>query len=128
MTEFELEYYALAKQNNIDFYRVEDLIGGWRDFVDECETGYAWTLFEYWEDLSFRTDIQKALELEELKKYEEYQHLESQILATDSLFKEISYLDNRVDIDDQYWWQKRLLSKTTEDYRTDVIEFVGEYL
>ncbi|MCM1972674.1 hypothetical protein [Streptomyces sp. G1] len=58
----------------------------WSEFVDDCMEGYEGTLFEYWDDLSIRSFLQRVIDDSMLKEVPELTWFKSEVQRVDEKF------------------------------------------
>ena len=96
-----------------------ELLEEWKQFVDECRSGYEMDIYEYDNDLSVRDAIEKIISEKRLKPYQEYQEFKNLVLSIDKAFQELLSVSlERGDRSD--WWGKGVLKKAGEEYVNDI--------
>ncbi|HFA49574.1 MAG TPA: hypothetical protein ENJ95_11225 [Bacteroidetes bacterium] len=95
------------------------LLNAWKQFVDDCKSGYGMNIYEYDNDLSVRGAIEKIVIDEQQKAYQEYDDFVKEVLHTDKLFKQLLSTDFKRG-DKSFWWEQGVLMKAGEEYAGDI--------
>ena len=92
MTAKEFVERFLEVQRELGYARTllpTAVVGAWRDFVDECERGYAMSIYEYDNDLSDRLLIERLLHDEQLAAMPELDWVRAEVEELDRRFREL---------------------------------------
>ena len=82
--------------------RTDMLLDEWREFVDGCEAGYPWNVYEYHNDLAVRDRI--AASLDEMAPAER-----AQVAETDARFRALLQPGVQVGPEEDPWWHRGVL-------------------
>ena len=97
----------------------DELIEGWREFVELCSYGYPMNIYEYENDLSIRNVIEKVLLSQNLKQYLQYFEFAEKINSIDLEFKTLLndgfVMEGRVN-----WWNRSVLKEAGKEYAEDI--------
>ncbi|GAA1568356.1 hypothetical protein [Kribbella karoonensis] len=99
-----------------------DVIGGWRGFVEECETGYADNIYEFQNDLGVRNLIMKILDSPTLRNYSQMEWVREEIGQVDARYRAL-LLEPEVR-PGRPWWEARIPRLAGRELAED---FVTEY-
>ncbi|MFE4621870.1 hypothetical protein [Streptomyces mirabilis] len=108
----------------------EALLGRWSRFVDDCEQGYPRDAEDYFNDLTSRDSLERALASVELQEFSEMSQLRARVEEIDSRFRALLIPEVFPGIPDKFWWArgmvkaggKRLVEDVRREYRIDLIE------
>jgi hypothetical protein len=108
----------------------EALLRRWSRFVDECERGYPRDAEDYFNDLTARDALQRALDSAELRKFPEMSRLRAEVEETDARFRALLSPDVFPAIPERFWWARgmvktggrRLVEDARREYRINVTE------
>lgn len=78
------------------------LLDEWREFVRDCEAGYAWNVYDYHCDLAVRDRIEEALAAGDA-------HLSAPVEEVDAQFRALLQPDVQVGPEDDPWWHRGVL-------------------
>jgi hypothetical protein len=98
-----------------------NLISRWRLFVEQCEEGYDWTIYEFDEEISVRDEIESA-DKTCLNTKEELE-FKSNLFEIDTRFKSLLNEDAERPDRPKTWWSRGILKKAGVDYKQDIQEF-----
>ncbi|MFI8104004.1 hypothetical protein [Streptomyces sp. NPDC086023] len=79
----------------------------WSDFVDDCAEGYEGTLFEYWDDLTIRSFLQRVIDDPAIKETPELAWFKSEIHRADEIFARLLAQGFEV-TGGRGWWERKL--------------------
>lgn len=79
----------------------EDLVREWREFVDECATGYQWNLYDYHQDLAVRDRLEACLQAGCLPEA-----VMGEVAAIDARFREMLQPGVQVGPETDPWWHR----------------------
>jgi hypothetical protein len=100
-----------------------EVVGSWRGFVEQCEEGYADSIFEFHNDLSVRTLIMKLLEHPALLDYEQMGWVREEVAAIDDRYGAL-LLDSDLR-PGRPWWEARVPRIAGEELAADFKERYG---
>ncbi|MCX5410411.1 hypothetical protein [Streptomyces sp. NBC_00059] len=108
----------------------EALLGRWSTFVDQCEQGYRGDAEDYFNDLTSRNSLERALASDELQKFPELAVLRAEVEALDERFRALLLPDVFPRIPEETWWarglvragRKRLVDDLRREYGVEVAE------
>jgi hypothetical protein len=84
----------------------DDLVGAWRQFVDECAAGYPLGIDEYENDLSVRSMIDKVLQADDLPADPSVDAFVDAVRKDDERFKRLLQTDVLIRSDGLPWWNR----------------------
>lgn len=99
------------------------ILQAWESFVDECEQGYMWSIYEYLNDIRSREKIEIILSSPKLNDYKEKQDFALQVDLVDKKFK--SLLLPNVLMSKKYWWEQGVLRYACQGYAKDLYDKYG---
>lgn len=94
-------------------YSPKLMIEIWNELLENCEYGYADSIFELDDELSIREYIEFALYDTDLSKYTDHCFFVSQIEQIDSAFKKIIQMSND---NKKPWWKNVVLKYARGEY------------
>ncbi|MFH8755583.1 hypothetical protein [Streptomyces atroolivaceus] len=108
----------------------EALLARWSTFVDQCEQGYRGDAEDYFNDLTSRNSLERALAAEELQQFPELAGLRLEVEAVDERFRALITPDAFPGIPEETWWarglvragRKRLVEDLRREYGVEVTE------
>ncbi|MFJ4838635.1 hypothetical protein [Streptomyces sp. NPDC088746] len=108
----------------------EALLARWSTFVDQCEQGYRGDAEDYFNDLTSRNSLERALVAGELQKFPELADLRVEVEAIDERFRALLTPDVFPRIPVETWWargvvkagSKRLVEDLRREYGVEVTE------
>ncbi|MFJ6849651.1 hypothetical protein ACIQM3_03775 [Streptomyces sp. NPDC091271] len=108
----------------------EALLARWSTFVDQCEQGYRGDAEDYFNDLTSRNSLERALVAGELQKFPELADLRVEVEAVDERFRALLTPDAFPRIPAETWWargvvkagRKRLVEDLRREYGVEVTE------
>lgn len=101
-------------------------VEAWRDFVDECMSGYSDALAEYEFDLSVRDRLQKALGDERLQVADGFERFRESVGSIDGEFRGLARVDLPVaDAGSLPWWHLRVPERGGREFADDLSLRVG---
>ncbi len=95
-----------------------DLVSRWSEFVEQCEEGYQYSLYDYDSELTIRDNIELIICNQDLQKYNEHQEFIERISLIDQRFKAILKEYNLMSEDK--WWKRGVLKYAGEQYAKNV--------
>lgn len=69
------------------------LLEQWQGFVDDCDDGYDWSIYEFDNELAVRDLIHRVLHAPELQSFPELGQLRERVDEVDAAFRSITYDD-----------------------------------
>ncbi|MFJ4340948.1 hypothetical protein [Streptomyces sp. NPDC088915] len=108
----------------------EALLGRWSKFVDDCERGYPHDVEDYFNDLTSRDSLERALNSVELQVFPEMSQLRARVKGVDSRFRALLIPDAFPGVPEEFWWargmvnsgRKRFVEDVRREYRLNLIE------
>ncbi|RSN64176.1 hypothetical protein DMH12_03925 [Streptomyces sp. WAC 04229] len=108
----------------------EVLLARWVRFVESCEHGYRSDAQDYFNDLTSRDSLERAMGAVELQKFPELSQLRAKVEAVDVRFRSMLLPDAFPRIDEKFWWargvvrygRKRLVEDMRREYRLEIAE------
>ncbi|MFF1821362.1 hypothetical protein ACFVWG_28935 [Kribbella sp. NPDC058245] len=108
----------------------EALLERWVRFVDDCEHGYPLGAEDYFNDLTSRDALERALNSPQLQRFPELSQLRKNVERVDSRFRALLIPDVFPGIPGVSWWargmvkaaRKRLVEDVRRDYRVSLNE------
>jgi hypothetical protein len=108
----------------------EALLGRWSKFVDDCERGYPRDAEDYFNDLTSRDGLERALASVELQEFPEMAQLRASVAEIDSRFRAILVPDVFPGIAEEFWWargmvrggSRRFVEDVRRGYRISLVE------
>lgn len=105
----------------------EALLSRWRTFVEECEQGYRGDAEDYFNDLTSRDSLARAMDSAELQSFPELVPLRAEVEAVDSRFRALLIPDAFPRIPEESWWargvvkfaRRRLVDDLRREYRLE---------
>ncbi len=105
-------------------------MGRWLRFVDDCEQGYPHDVEDYFNDLTSRDSLERALTSVELQAFPEMSQLRASVQAIDSRFRALLIPDVFPRIPEEFWWargmikggRRRFVEDVRREYHIDLIE------
>ncbi|WP_433159649.1 hypothetical protein [Kribbella sp. CA-247076] len=94
-----------------------DVVGSWRDFVEQCEAGYADNIYEFDNDLSVRSLVMKLLDSPVLSNFEQMRWVREEVAAVDERYRAL-LLDTEVR-PGRPWWEARVPRIACEELAAD---------
>jgi hypothetical protein len=102
----------------------EALLSRWRGFVESCEQGYRDDAEDYFNDLTSRDSLARALDAAELQRFPELALLRAEVESVDARFRALLMPDAFPRISEESWWARGVVKfarrRLVEDLR-------GEY-
>ncbi len=123
------EYLALVNAVFAQHGIVKDvspaaLLEDWRSFVDFCETGYSFSIYEYDNDIECRNQIELILTAPELQQYPQLHEYASNVELVDRKFKDL--LMTEVAIPGTFkWWEQGVLRYAGKELASDLYSRYG---
>lgn len=97
-----------------------ELLDRWEGFVDECENGYGWTIFEYDDEIGARDYLDAILNDPAVAEMPEVAELEKNVRRIDERFRALLQTGiARPDVP-KHWWRRGVLKFAGEEYRFDM--------
>jgi len=96
-----------------------DYVEAWKQFVQLCEDGYAFDIYEYDNDIYCRKVLQYVIDNLKLVVYPEYWSITDRVKKFDQRFSGVIYIDHQRN-DKDNWWEKGILKRAYSDYARDV--------
>lgn len=104
------------------------LVSRWKNFVDRCEEGYGGNAEDYFNDLTSRDSLEKALNSVELRRFPELALLHEEVRLTDVRFRAILIPDVFPKLPEESWWARgvvrfargRLVDDMRREYHVEV--------
>ena len=103
-------------QEEVLHQKAEVLLDEWRDFVRECEAGYAWNVYEYHNDLSIRDRIQAALDDDQADD----PGFPANVAQIDERFRALLQPGVVVGPEDGPWWHRGVLRYAGPDLASEL--------
>ncbi|WP_406499495.1 hypothetical protein OG936_32445 [Streptomyces sp. NBC_00846] len=108
----------------------EALLGRWSRFVVDCEQGYPHDAEDYFNDLTSRDSLERALASVELQVFPEMSQLRASVEEIDSRFRALLIPDVFPGIPEELWWARgmvkggarRFVEDVRREYHIDLIE------
>jgi hypothetical protein len=131
ITNFEEEFSSFIRASGR--WRDTDpeaLLGRWSRFVDDCEQGYPRDAEDYFNDLTSRDSLERALASVQLQEFPEMSQLRARVEEIDARFRALLTPEVFPGIPGEFWWArgmvkaggKRLVEDVRREYRIDLIE------
>ncbi|MGA5703847.1 hypothetical protein [Peterkaempfera bronchialis] len=106
----------------------EALLSRWSRFVESCEQGYRGDAEDYFNDLTSRDSLARALDSAELQSFPELVLLRAEVEAVDARFRTLLMPDAFPRISEESWWargvvksaRRRLVEDLRREYRLEV--------
>lgn len=106
----------------------EALLSRWSTFVEGCEQGYRGDAEDYFNDLTSRDSLARALDSAELQSFPELVLLRGEVEAVDSRFRALLMPDAFPRVPEESWWargvvkfaRRRLVEDLRREYRLEV--------
>jgi Xaa-Pro aminopeptidase len=92
----------------------------WAQFLDECEEGYNWNIYEFDNDISVRDRIELVLSREDLFGIAAVEHLRAAVANVDERFRALLRNDMSINNDAAHWWRRGVLKYAGQQYAEDV--------
>ncbi|MBB4884967.1 hypothetical protein [Streptomyces netropsis] len=96
----------------------------WSDFVDDCMEGYEGTLFEYWDDMSIRSVLQRVIDDPVVKGVPELAWFESEVRRVDEKFAHLLTKGFEVR-GGRGWWERKIPRVAGREMAENVREQYG---
>ncbi|MFJ4010221.1 hypothetical protein [Streptomyces sp. NPDC090026] len=108
----------------------EALLARWVSFVESCEHGYRSDAQDYFNDLTSRDSLERAMSAAELQGFPELSQLRAKVEAVDMRFRSMLLPDSFPGIDEKSWWargmvrygRKHLVEDMRREYRLEIAE------
>ncbi|MEU9358013.1 hypothetical protein AB0D35_07840 [Streptomyces sp. NPDC048301] len=108
----------------------EALLGRWSRFVDDCEQGYPRDAEDYFNDLTSRDALERAMASVELREFPQMSQLCARVEEIDSRFRALLIPEAFPGVPGEFWWargmvkigRKRLVEGVRREYCIDLIE------
>lgn len=84
----------------------EALLTHWSTFVEDCEQGYRGDAEDYFNDLTSRDSLARALDSAELQSFPDIMLLRAEVEAVDSRFRALLMPDAFPRIPAKFWWAR----------------------
>lgn len=97
----------------------------WVAFVDACEGGYSWSLYEFDNDVSIRDRIELVLSHEGLRGLESIQNFRERVSVEDGRLRRLFRAETRFGADASPWWKNGILKAGGREYVRDVLSRYG---
>ena len=125
-TPFLRRFHAVAEEHGwANPPSPSGLLQQWGQFVEECEAGYGWSIYEFDDELSARDLLAKMLEDTELARHPEAQELSGRVAEVDRRFKELLRSDVEVGDPQDPWWRRGVLRSAGSEYAADAHKLYG---
>ncbi len=106
------------------------LLGRWSRFVDDWEQGYPHNVEDYYNDLTSRDSLERALASVELQVFPEMFQLRASVNSIDLRFRVLLIPDIFPRIPEEFWWargiitrgRRRFVEDVRREYQIDLIE------
>lgn len=96
----------------------------WHEFVDDCVEGYGGTLFEYRDEISIRSFLQRVIDDPVVKESPELHWFRSQVRQADDKFAEL--LKDGLEVPGgRGWWERKIPPVAGEEMAENVKEIYG---
>lgn len=108
----------------------ETLLARWVNFVDACERGYRGDSQDYFNDLTSRDSLERAMNAAELQGFAELPAFRARVEDVDAKFRPLLLPDAFSRIDERSWWARgvvrhggrRLAEDLRHQYRVLITE------
>ncbi len=97
------------------------LLTSWKSFVDYCEEGYVGNIYEYFDAIRVREQIEVILTAPELQNYDQLNEYKRYVHIVDEQFKTLLRLDISIP-QRKYWWEKGVLKYGGEEFAKDLFD------
>lgn len=87
----------------------EELLARWGKFVTECEYGYTGDVEGYFNDLTSRDAIERAMRDEDLSRYPEMGDFKEQVARIDARFRSLPRPDAFPRLPAKDWWVRGIV-------------------
>ena len=106
------------------------LLARWAKFVESCEHGYRSDVQDYFNDLTSRCSLERAMDTVELQVFPELSQLREKVGKVDVRFRSVLFPNAFPGIDEKFWWargmvrygRKRLVEDMRREYRLEIAE------
>lgn len=110
----------------------EELLCRWSEFVDSCERGYRNDAQDYFDELTARDSLERAMSEAELQRFFELAELSARVEVVDARFRALLLPNAFPRIDGRFWWARgvvryggrRLVEDLREQYDVDIAQVV----
>lgn len=102
-----------------------EFVDAWRSFVGQCAAGYDMSIYEYENDLSIRTEIQRLLNDPQLRQVEGYDEFYALISSIDRDFKTLLQEGVEIGTAGGQWWIGGVLRHAKEELAEDFMDIHG---
>ncbi|MEU1020809.1 hypothetical protein ABZ366_01610 [Streptomyces sp. NPDC005904] len=103
----------------------EALLSRWCGFVESCEQGYRYDAEDYFNDLTSRDSLARALDAAELQRFPELARLRAEVEAADARFRALLMPDAFPRISEESWWARGMVRfarrRLVEDLRREYL-------
>lgn len=96
--------------------RTGELLDEWREFVDGCEAGYGWNVYDYHNDLAVRDRLEASLEGMEPAD-------SAQVAQIDERFRALLQPGVQVGPEEDPWWHRGVLRYAGPDLAAELKEW-----
>lgn len=100
------------------------LLEMYKQFVEDCQSGYEMGIYEYDNDLSVRGVLEEIIQSNDLKQYENFEEFKRTVFQIDEEFRNLLSKDFKRQ-QKKYWWERGILSRASGEYLTDIEEIYG---
>lgn len=96
-------------------YAPSQMVSRWEDFVESCEDGYDWSIYEYDNELSIRDSIELVLKNKDFANYPDYNEF---CLIVSKIDDRLKCLFQKAERERKTtWWAKGILSTAGSEYQ-----------
>jgi hypothetical protein len=97
----------------------QEFIKSWDGFVKECEAGYQWTIYEYYDEITIREIIERILIAPPLQSFVEFIEFSKAIHEIDERFRQLQVI-GQATVHQKYWWEHIILKRAGPEYAEEI--------
>lgn len=103
----------------------EALLARWASFVEACERGYRGDAQDYFNDLTSRDSLDRAMHAPELQAFPELPEYRARVEAVDSRFRPLLTPDAFPRMDPKFWWSRGVVRYGRKPFVDDLLSEYG---
>jgi hypothetical protein len=119
-TLFDDRVRQSLKQHGLKDRTGNELVEWWKNFVEQCEDGYGWTIYEYDDEISVRDSLDAVLNDRSVMELPNADELLKQVERIDERFKALLQIGVSRPMTSSKWWRTGVLKFAGEEYRSDM--------